>query len=1054
LNHISPAGLRPQSRRFPAGQIHLKLGRAAPGQYSAKGYADSTDTPAHCQFLLDRLKPLQCGDQTCRSERKRFVKKACWWQAAILIVLAGSSRLAAETPRPLDDRLILELVAREPDIVTPTGLAVDETGRVWVIENNTHHRPADYRGPSSDRVRIFSDFDEQGRARHIATFAEGFDRSMSLALGKGGAVYLATRSQIYLLRDRAGRGTADERRVIVHLDTRASYPHNGLSGFAFDALGNLYFGLGENEGLPYRLIGSDGSTLEGGGEGGSIYRCRPDGSHVVRIATGFWNPFHIGFDAFGRLFAVDNDPDSRGPCRLLHIVEGGDYGYRYRNGRKGLHPFTAWNGELPSTLPMVAGTSEAPCAVVAYESNGLPTDYCGDLLVTSWGDHVIERFRLQRKGASFTSQARIIVKGGEDFRPVAMATAPDGSLYFSDWVDKSYPVHGKGRIWRLRGKNPAATVPLRPSEVVKLPPGRQQQLLADPRRDIRLAAGEALGHAGRKAELAAVLKGGKDLRARIHALWGIARLPSPSGGELITETLKDPAAELRAAAAHLLAGDPVPGSELRLRELAIWDLDPLVRLNAILGLRTDSSFEEMVPVLADPDPFLAAAALYLLGQPEHTQLLTAARLQHAEPRVRLGILLAVRRGGDAVGRSLLPQFLADPDPDIRRTAIQWVGEERLSEFAPQLDRSAAQPPVTQQVFEALLATREFLAGVHRQPSDEFGGQDYIARIVNDAGQPAALRAVALRMLRADYSGLNTSRLGEFIHGQDRDLRREAAHKLSMRADRSSQSLLLQLAGDDKLDEALRADAILGLAYSARTAPPARQMLFSLIEHPDFWRDALRSLREVPLTLQEQNQFISHCRRQIERAKAWPQTDKQELCDQITMVLHHLTSKAPGILPLKSELSVLVSKGMATPGKPLPGAGERVFFHPRGPRCFVCHRVDGCGAAIGPDLSLIGRSLSRDKLVESILQPSKEIAPQFVTWVLTLRNGQIRTGMIVGEGWDSTITLADAQGKLEVLQRLDVEDRRALSTSIMPEHLRGLMTEREFRDLIAYLESRK
>ena len=74
---------------------------------------------------------------------------------------------------------------------------------------------------------------------------------------------------------------------------------------------------------------------------------------------------------------MDNDPDSRPPCRLLHIVEGGDYGYRFRNGRKGVHPFTAWNGELPGTLPMVAGTGEAPCGVLSYEANNLPAGVPG-----------------------------------------------------------------------------------------------------------------------------------------------------------------------------------------------------------------------------------------------------------------------------------------------------------------------------------------------------------------------------------------------------------------------------------------------------------------------------------------------------------------------------------------------------------------------------------------------------------------------------------------------------------------------------------------------------
>ena len=239
----------------------------------------------------------------------------------------------------------------------------------------------------------------------------------------------------------------------VRLDTPGDYPHNGLSGFAFDFAGNVYFGLGENLGADYRLIGSDGITLSGGGEGGNIYRCRPDGSKLERVATGFWNPFHMTFDVFGRLFAVDNDPDSRPPCRLLHIVEGGDYGYRFRNGRKGLHPFTAWNGELPGTLGMVAGTGEAPSGVVEYDRDNLPEDYRGTLLVTSWGDHRIEQYRLEPHGASFRATMKPVVVGGDDFRPVGIAVAPDGSLYISDWVDKSYTLHGKGRIWRLRGRS-------------------------------------------------------------------------------------------------------------------------------------------------------------------------------------------------------------------------------------------------------------------------------------------------------------------------------------------------------------------------------------------------------------------------------------------------------------------------------------------------------------------------------------------------------------------------------------------------------------------------
>src|SRR3984957_19128832 len=298
---------------------------------------------------------------------------------ALLVFSLLTPALGAAPPVVTDDRLVMELAAKEPDIVPPTGLAVDEEGRVWVIENNTHQRPKDYKGHDSDRIRIFSDPDKAGKFQKVTTYAEGFKNGMSLTLGKGDAVFLAKRSEIYKLRDTKKTGKADEKKVVVKLDSKGGYSHNGVSGFAFDPQGNLFFSLGENLGAAYKLIGSDGVTLSGGGEGGSIYACRTDGTRLRRIATGFWNTFHLAFDAYGRLFAVDNDPDSRGPCRLLHIQQGGDYGYRFRYGRKGLHPFDAWNGELPGTLPMAAGTAEAPSGILAYEAAGFPAEYRGQL---------------------------------------------------------------------------------------------------------------------------------------------------------------------------------------------------------------------------------------------------------------------------------------------------------------------------------------------------------------------------------------------------------------------------------------------------------------------------------------------------------------------------------------------------------------------------------------------------------------------------------------------------------------------------------------------------
>ena len=82
-------------------------------------------------------------------------------------------------PRVTDPRLTIELFAAEPDIVTPTGLAVDG-GRVLAVESHTHFRPDDYAGPRADRIRMFDDTDGDGRVDCVTTFFEGTTWTMNI----------------------------------------------------------------------------------------------------------------------------------------------------------------------------------------------------------------------------------------------------------------------------------------------------------------------------------------------------------------------------------------------------------------------------------------------------------------------------------------------------------------------------------------------------------------------------------------------------------------------------------------------------------------------------------------------------------------------------------------------------------------------------------------------------------------------------------------------------------------------------------------------------------
>jgi putative heme-binding domain-containing protein len=97
-------------------------------------------------------------------------------------------------------------------------------------------------------------------------------------------------------------------------------------------------------------------------------------------------------------------------------------------------------------------------------------------------------------------------------------------------------------------------------------------------------------------------------------------------------------------------------------------------------------------------------------------------------------------------------------------------------------------------------------------------------------------------------------------------------------------------------------------------------------------------------------------------------------------------------------------------------------------------------------------LTRERLVESITNPSKEIAPQFVPWLVARKDGTVFTGVLVDDSGSDTQTYVDAKGESITVKAAEVEERRPQTTSIMPADLTRLMTDQEFRDLIAFLRS--
>jgi putative heme-binding domain-containing protein len=143
-----------------------------------------------------------------------------------------------------------------------------------------------------------------------------------------------------------------------------------------------------------------------------------------------------------------------------------------------------------------------------------------------------------------------------------------------------------------------------------------------------------------------------------------------------------------------------------------------------------------------------------------------------------------------------------------------------------------------------------------------------------------------------------------------------------------------------------------------------------------------------------------------------------------------------------------------PGDPARG---RAVFAGGAVACAACHRVAGAGGGlVGPDLTKIGAIRSGNDLLESILVPSSTIAQGYDQYIAVLKSGERRAGTLAAQTPDA-ITLREPGGVAGAELRVardQLKDLRRLPTSIMPEGLEAGLSEQEFRDLLAYLQSLK
>jgi putative heme-binding domain-containing protein len=152
-----------------------------------------------------------------------------------------------------------------------------------------------------------------------------------------------------------------------------------------------------------------------------------------------------------------------------------------------------------------------------------------------------------------------------------------------------------------------------------------------------------------------------------------------------------------------------------------------------------------------------------------------------------------------------------------------------------------------------------------------------------------------------------------------------------------------------------------------------------------------------------------------------------------------------------EQERLIQMALSRPGD--PGRGRRVLEDVERSLCLKCHWVGDRGERIGPELTGLGGRFARITIVESILEPSRSIAPGYESVTVALANGRVISGVRAAET-ERTLTLGDGEGRRHEIPKGDIESRASRPQSTMPEGLEKRLTPEEFVDLVAYLAAQK
>ncbi len=959
-----------------------------------------------------------------------------------------------------------EVVAAEPLIRSPMALDFDEFGRAFVVELPEYNQYGSAKPHGKGAIKLLEDTNGDGRYDKATVYVDDLNYPTAVACWDGG-ILVGVAPDILFCKDTDGDGKADVRKKLFtgfgmdkagegmlnsirwRIDNRFHIP-TGLDGGEVVA-------TGEPAGVSSRTTSDAAAASSPGADARRLatnQAINVRGQHLLLdpramtiTATSGGGQHGMSLDDWSqRAFVCGNsepvhlvmydgqylarNPYLQAPAAAINIAPEGKFTklmrisdvepwrvLRTRLRKKGIIPGSD-EGGTPS------GFFTGATGITVYRGDAWPAEYRGQLFVGEVANNLVYRARLEPNGVGLTAHradtdAEFLASTDNWFRPVQFANAPDGTLYVIDMyreliegaaflapqilkhMDASAGAD-KGRIYRIardgfRFKPAPRLGDLPTAELVKLfehPNGWHRDTAS---RLIYQRLDRAAVEPLRQMTLTS-----KSTLARVMAMYSLHALS---------------ALEPSSVMAALKSDDP-KGREHALRLAERFTDQAEVR-------------ESVLPLANDPDLRVRYQAAFTLGafngDAATQSLKTLAARDGADSWMQLAILSSVGNRRGAFLAALLSDHEARKTAHVRTllsSITSQIGsanaKDDLALFVRQLDSlSADEKTLAEELVKSLVskqpAVRELLAGATGGKATAIlNAMIRDAQVVaRDEKKAPADRAAAVRTLA-------TANLAE--------LKTLFAELLQSRQPQPVQAAVLEtLARFDSPD----VPPLVITAWPSQTPQLRATSVETLLTRPK-WIVAFLDAVE--------KQTIARSDLDPARVTLLQKHNDAEIRTRATKLF------AGATLARRQEVVDAYQKSLE-----LKGDVDRGRTHFR-KTCAACHKLEGFGESIGAELNAI-RDRGTAAVLLNILDPNREVKPQFLNYVVLLDSGRTLTGMIAAETANS-LTLRKPDNTSETILRVNIDELKSTGLSFMPEGLEKQLDLAAMADVLAYLNSIK